>query len=1586
MHPLPIVVLALLLTTVAAAQPTFTRLIDDFEAGDISAWQTSMSPEYYRGGTGQKGLEVIQDPDRGKVLRCDVRFVDERGSEPAFITRRLDPKPNKLDVVGVRFWAKLTEAAIAPKGGFKVRLRTGDTSFTDYDVQDQLGKPFPVGEWVRVELDTKIGPEVRNIWGKLFGTIRQMTFRLDDIDDRNSHFALLVDDIELVMKQPPAETTYAPKVRERKGDQTTRILFLKHRAAGYYNMEQAIGQVAPDAEVDTFFYRGLHFEFFGFPESAEQVLPYDAIIMLDVDPFMMTWEQCAWVADAVVSGAHLLLFGGPVTLTHSKDFKAPLQAVLPVTFEPDAKDIGINAPPQPQGNHFLNEGFDPAGLGVVASMQSLSPREGAEIPWTVKEQPLVITGPIQRGRATIVNTWPRVDRSPTGDFFTSTLSDDLMRRLIRYALGRTDGTAVVGLELPELVVVGGGTVKVRARYAGAGPRGYLAVSEGRPGPGPLDPDETSEGRLAADGWEEFTVELPPTKRSQTPYHFRLEAPMPAQGRGDSRDFVVEVRNPLKLAVELARNKCTFAPGSPVELTVNLSRRDLPTVRPGARTIIEYAGGKLPVSIDNFVDSWVYKPGTDHVIHNQVGDANVKVEAHGGLLPSWTVSGQPRSARAKEDIKFAEDDRILRCNRRIQVKQAGAVQITTDYEFLQDMKAQRLPLCVSLPVSIYAGMKYTVEQAEGVREGVFPVESKRGIMFNGHGLKMTIGTPRGPVSIEVLDPSLRVWMRDLRQYDMTVYRLEIEAPYENREAKSGEKYTIPLVISGTVPGAPQPSVGAASSPDLPSIIAALVDPHTGYRWAIPCTEKGVNARFAGELPNLSSGEYALEVQAQSEGRTLVSTTSVCHVVDPLDLTDFFPIMSIVGIDGDGHRLDDAGVQARVDDLIAHGFNTAAITGTSNFRAGNPSNSARLKGVAESYAQRRGMATTFEYSNFQLLGRNKQTSPCVFSPEYHEALRQRLQWQIDVGNRTPRLMSAKVTDEPVAGPASMDFCEHCKAEFQRRYGIELKPLKEYGEDPYARWALADFIGEYVTQAYSHSAQIMQEENATFDLLLTYMATGLGYQRPLSYQQDALDWTRCVKWADFDVYPYFYPASQRIRMVQASFAMTYMRDVSRARKVPWGFYMELDDRNWPFQQNPKEATAECGFTAIAHGADYLNSFINRVVSTGCQSRPERWEAAGKALRAIRRIGPMLKHMPPVRASVAILFPNAQQAIGNGYPTPQYTLAALKGGYGECDIHNEEVILESGEIPYKALFLFQSEFIHEDLVPLLKSWLNDGGILICDELPSQTHRGEETAWDFAAKAAPQEDIGPIKWSLARAGKGKLVFIENDINEEFKQLVEAGTLDPAACKAYRLALADLLDNLGLKPNLRVDYSETAESADLIEAGLRGNGDGALVIIVNHQPQAQKVTLTIGEPGIKWLVDVAAMKDVAFERNEDGSLIVQLDVPGRWARIIAGYRAKPERVELKVETPQVKLGEQLRYEVSILDSAGKPVSGGVLLEIEVSDPAGNIVTRFGGSFAPLTGAQVIRVPVPINASKGTYKITARAPQIGVERQAESEVR
>jgi len=1553
----------------ASAGPVVVK-IDDFESGDLSHWQSSMSPEYYKGGAGRKGLAIVADPERGQVLRCDIRFTDPQKSEPAFITRVLERPVRRLNVLGVRFKAKLTGAGIAPSGGFKVRLRTSPRAFTDYDVQEQLGGPFPVGRWVAVHLNTAVGPSVRNVWGTVLDKVRQITFRLDDVDAQNAHFALLLDDIELIVRGP-SQKTYHPVISPRSEHRVPRVLLLKHRAAGYYDIEEALGRVAPGVRIDRFDYRGHHFEFFGFPKTRKEVLDYDLIVMVDVDPIMMTFEQCAWIADAVASGAHLLVFDGPVSLTHAGDWKVPLRVVLPVTFTEGAKDIPVHSPPAPGPPHFLNRGFDAGGLGVVGAVQDVQPRAGAVVPWTAGGRPLVVTGTVGRGRSTLVNTWPHVKKSASGDFFTSPLSDDLMRRLVRFGLGRTGGPGITHLDVSAFSVIGAGRVTVRVGTSAEPAQAFRLLVDGRP---------VNTARAAGNGLAEFAVNLTGGELCEERRVFRVE--YRKEGAvADFRDFPVLVRNPLDLEAAWRRSRFTFAPGGLVEFETALRLRGLPQVAPGVVTEVRAADGGFPVRVEGFADAWVYQPGSDYIIHNQKGSANVLVVPEDGILPGWTVTGDVRCARADGSHRFAADDRILACRRTIRVLPDGAVSVVTRCEFRASMRVHRLPLTVVLPVGVFAGMPFRVVQAGGERRGRFPLQSTPGKLFDGTGMKLTVATPRGPLRIEVTDPSLRVWMRDLRPYEMPSFRIEIEAPFQGKHADKGAAYTIPLRI--VPPGAGSLAGNAAFAEfarEAPEWRAVIRDARGDAAWPVPMVEhSGAGARFAGVLPNLASGDYTLDVAALCGGRVAVRTARPCYVVDPLDRTDFFPIMSIIGIAADGHYLAEPGIEARVRDLIEHGFNTAAVTGMGSFRTDRPDNAQRLNAFAESFAQRSGMAATFEYSTFSFLRRKGKTSPCVYDPRYGEALEEHLGWKIDVARRTPRLLSAKVVDEPYIGMANMDFCKYCRAEFRKRYGIPMPTAVPPESQPYARWALARFISGYVSRAYAAVKDLIRRKQGNFDLLLTYMATGLGYQSPLKMQQDTLDWSRYVQWADFDVYPYFYPRSQRIRMVQAGFCMAFMRDVARLRGIPWGFYVELDDRNWPFQKNPKEASGECAFTAVARGAEYLNTFINRVVGTGTQARPERWEAAGRALRLVRRIGPMLCRMPAVRANLALCYPNTQEAVGNGYERPDYGLAALNAGFGDVDVYNERAAIETRRIPYPALVLWKTEYVHADFAPVLAAWLRQGGTLFCDHLPEKTHRGASIRWDFPetpAGEAAAGAIGPIRFSVHSVGKGRIVRIRNDVQTEFRDLVEADSVAPHEVAAYRRALGAVFRRY-VRPNIHVFYRETRESVDLVEAGLRGNADSALVIVVNHQPKVQRVRVRLRRRDLGCFVDADSARPLPFQVLEDGDIQLTVDVEGRWARCIAGYRARPYRLDLEIPPTMVRRGGSLRYRVTVRDAEGCPVRGGVLLDCEVCGPDGARVRRFGGARAPADGLLSVDVPVPVNALPGAYRLSVTAPLFGL---------
>jgi uncharacterized membrane protein len=1535
------IVTLILAASLALAQNAVHEVVlDDFEGDTLDRWQNSATPEYYRGGEGNEKLSFVDDPDRGRVMRAAIGFGDEHKSEPIWITRQVDEPFAIARTIRVSFWYKITGATEPPINSFILRLRTSPTAHSNYEILLEDGPPLDV--WTQVTVDVRAGlASTRNIYGSIFASVKQVTLRLDDIDDHNAQFDLLVDDLVVTLDQARAES-YEPTRLDLRRDDRLDVLVITHSAAGYYNIKQAARALDPNARVDTYLFRGLHFPLWGFPESVDELLGYDVIALVDVDPWCMTTEQASWLANLVRSGAAMIVFGGPNTLTHAHDFKLPLREALPVDFETDAKDLGGGTPGV--SDDPLLAALPGPRLGTVASMHDLTPRDGAQVALSVGDRPLIVRGESGDGRVAVVNAWTSLGSSPRSRFFTADLSDDLMRSLLRWAADRQPGARLTAIELPPPSVVVPAQVTIGATAEGAA-RIRLLV-EGQP-----------EQVAPATGPVVFAVDLPARQESERTVACRVEALDAAGEVADWRDFAIELQNPLAVGIAWAAHQRTFAPGGAVELSVKLSRRDMPGLTAGGASLNLDFGEELTLSASGLGDIWVIPAGSDKTLHDQSGPIEVETsQASEGLLPIITTTGITRAGR--KEMSFGDDDRIQRVERVASAQADGSVRITSRYEFLQDVRVDHIRTMLVLPAPTYAGLPFVALQGDQITDGELPVADGKKI-FDGTGLKLTIETARGPLTIEVLDPSLHVWMQDLRRYGMDGFRLEIESPFEGKQARAGDTYEVPVLITG-------PPASTAPTPALAdmTVACALLDPAGDTPvMQFPAREASAATGFVGELPDLRSGEYEMLVTVAEEGRIVTTATSPVYVVDPLNRADLFPIMSIVGGSADGHRLDEAGLRDRIDDLHAHGFNTVT--------AGNARTLARAGAgstLGSDYAQRQGMAVFFEYHGLTLVGRTP-VKPCVFDPAHRERLREKIEPQFDVCRRVARLLSIKILDEPGMARKNIDFCDRCRAQFRERYGVELPTDEQLTQDVAARWRMADFLGYYLQSAYAMTREIKDEGGGDYDLLLTFNSPGLGYGRGWTSRQDILSWGAEAGMMDFDIYPYFYPKSQKVRMVQCDYGLSMIREFARHLDMPWGFYVELDDRNWPYQQNPKEASGECAWTAVAQGADYLNSFIHRAFGTGVSSRPERWEFAGQELRKISRIGPLLTRMSRPIAPLAMIYPMGQAMVNDGSPPADYALECLRNSFGMTDAVSSEVIADADALADReAYVLLGCDILERDVADKLIAFCAAGGRLILDRVPTTSTDGAplNLPWSFegvAAQSLPGLEDCPYRV------RDHVVMLDFDLNQEYLDAVEEDQFERAA--ALRQGIGALLAG--------TSSCFADDQPGQMEAGLRTCKDAAIVIAVNHLADENSATLRINSLGFEptWACDLATMQPVAIEPG--GTIPVTL--AGRNSIAIALLPETPVGVDLSLLNAALKPGGALQYRVRVLNAEGNPARGCHLAEIEVTGPDGEVVSRFGGSTATEAGVLTREIPVPVNALPGEYRIAVRAPQANAQVEA-----
>lgn len=521
--------------------------------------------------------------------------------------------------------------------------------------------------------------------------------------------------------------------------------------------------------------------------------------------------------------------------------------------------------------------------------------------------------------------------------------------------------------------------------------------------------------------------------------------------------------------------------------------------------------------------------------------------------------------------------------------------------------------------------------------------------------------------------------------------------------------------------------------------------------------------------------------------------------PLDRTKFYPIISWLGTEGDGHLLDERGLRERVDDMWEHGFNTIALGGVRDLGRHPLTNEARLRDYAVRYAQSRCMAVVFEYEQLTNINNERPPTPCVFAANYREELAKQILPKFEAAKKFERVVSIKILDEPTATDMTLDYCDLCLREFQQRFG---RPLRERSEIPAGdregQRQLNQFIADYVATGYQTIRQIAKEARTPFGLLLTYMSTGFGYGDNSREVEDAYGWSKAADYMDFDVYPYFYPSSQRVRMVTAHFCFAVQRAIAEHQDKPAGFYIELDDRNYPMQVNPVEASAECAWTAVGQGCHYLNSFINVAFGTGSGARPQRWDCLGRELKKIREAGASLLQTRKAPSPLALYFPSTQWMSGGKSFAPAYAYQLLLRAFGECDIAHEQVIAESGSFgAVKMLALVQTDYLPEAAASKLVAFVRDGGWLLCD------------------------DTAELPEGLR--GNPHVIKFDGSLDQRYRDAVE--TPDLKARAQLMSQIREALIGTGITPHARAD-NEEVETNLLVGDGIE------LLVAVNHSATA----------------------------------------------------------------------------------------------------------------------------------------------------------
>lgn len=175
-----------------------------------------------------------------------------------------------------------------------------------------------------------------------------------------------------------------------------------------------------------------------------------------------------------------------------------------------------------------------------------------------------------------------------------------------------------------------------------------------------------------------------------------------------------------------------------------------------------------------------------------------------------------------------------------------------------------------------------------------------------------------------------------------------------------------------------------------------------------------------------------------------------------------------------------------------------------------------------------------------------------------------------------------------------------------------------------------------------------------------------------------------------------------------------------------------------------------------------------------------------------------------------------------------------------------------------------------------------------------------------------------------------------------------------------------------------------MEAGLRLGEDSGMVIVVNHSPEENTATVKLAALPfpVGWLCDLGTMEPIELAETQGrNACSFELRLPGRHAQMVALLPERPASLRLRVAQQDLKPGQRLEYRAQVLGEAGQPAGGCHLVEVEVTGPDGEVVSRFGGATATSKGEVTRTIPVPVNALPGEYRVTASAPEAGARARA-----
>ncbi len=793
-----------------------------------------------------------------------------------------------------------------------------------------------------------------------------------------------------------------------------------------------------------------------------------------------------------------------------------------------------------------------------------------------------------------------------------------------------------------------------------------------------------------------------------------------------------------------------------------------------------------------------------------------------------------------------------------------------------------------------------------------------------------------------------------QYYPYDWKPEILLPYSKRTFAYGFKVDLGVKVPD-MPGALADNikvVGNIYENDGTLILDELPFKRSEDRW-----------EYTWDVPDLAEGEYALKVYLKDASGNILGQVSEGIAIVPEDREGPpFPITSMMAIIGEGQKHGPPKIEKVVWDLYSHGINTLfmpnikathMLAGPDNVLENPYGLKARHLAFSEMYGQLLGMGVLQRDAYVGVLTRSAPDFD-IFAEDALAKTRELVDPFIDYVELIPRAWGLKVIDELSVQYRQIRLGSATEEVMRKEFNLTPSQFVPSSQvTGIGRLKVMKFLSYYVSRLFELTKLAFQSREVKWNTVTTFMEPGFGSETATGRYEDVLAWSEDVDIIDFDIYPYFYPESQKRRFAKVHYGFGFMRAVGKYYDKPMGFFVELDDRNYPIRINPVEATAEIAYTAVGQGADYLGTYIYRVFATlGGAARPERWDKAGQAFREIGEAGTLIAWTQRRPSKIGLYFPVTDWMLRGKKYYPTFAYELFQRSFGDCDLVHEEIAQDQGFGDINALILSDVKVLPIDIEERIIEFVREGGILIIDRIPAVSPEGKRLTRlkdmleplnnrDWVAKGFPYGDGFIFRPPTDNLDGTYRNAVEND-DIELRDKIELWALE-------------ILESRSIYPTIKSDDLD-------VEANLK-DGDGvSLLVLVNHNPETKNVKIELDDLKFQPLYAANAVTGEEIPFEKDGTLLAKVN--GRWGELIALFPHKPQEPSVDAKFSDGYL---------VIEIHGDP-DVALPIILDVIDPSGKRNIRYSRELI-LKGNEIIRTKLPINEREGTWRIQARSPVI-----------